>query len=90
MEPNGKHTSYLEGLYHIEYLNQLKFPGIPPYTLELKMKTPIMLLRNIRQRDGLCNGTRLIVSQLLPTVIEATIITGAWTTRLHPSHKLHP
>nr|KAJ0222014.1 hypothetical protein LSAT_V11C200052010 [Lactuca sativa] len=26
--------------------------------------------------DGLCNGTRLIVSQLLPTVVEATIMTG--------------
>nr|KAJ0192115.1 hypothetical protein LSAT_V11C800435000 [Lactuca sativa] len=76
MEPNGKHTSDLEGLFPIEYLNQLTFRGIPPHTLELKLKTPIMLMRNIRQRDGLCNGTRLIVTQLLPVVIEATIITG--------------
>lgn len=35
-----------------------------------------MLLRNINQREGLCNGTHLIVSQLLPNVIEATIITS--------------
>ncbi|CAI9260840.1 unnamed protein product [Lactuca saligna] len=47
-----------------------------PYELLLKVDCPIMLLRNINQKEGLCNGTRLIVSQLLPTVIEATIITG--------------
>lgn len=35
-----------------------------------------MLLRNINQKEGLCNGTRLIVSQLLPNIIEATIMTG--------------
>ncbi|CAI9303423.1 unnamed protein product [Lactuca saligna] len=79
MQPNGKYTSELEGLYPIEYLNQLTFAGIPPHTLKLKIKAPVMLLRNINQREGLCNGTRLIVSQLLPTIIEATIITGTCT-----------
>ncbi|CAI9263281.1 unnamed protein product [Lactuca saligna] len=58
MQPNGKYTSELEGLYPIEYLNQLTFAGIPPHTLKLKIKDPIMLLRNINQREGLCNGTR--------------------------------
>lgn len=62
MQPNGKHTSDLEGLYPVEYLNNLSFTGIPPHTLELKINTPIMLLRKINQREGLCNGTRLIVS----------------------------
>ncbi|XP_023739552.1 uncharacterized protein LOC111887620 [Lactuca sativa] len=76
MHPNGKHTSHLEGLYPIEYLNQLSFPRIPPHELLLKVDYLIMLLRNINQREGLCNGTRMIVSQLLPSVIKATIITG--------------
>ncbi|CAI9300682.1 unnamed protein product [Lactuca saligna] len=76
MHPNGKHTLNLEDLYPIEYLNQLTFPGIPPHKLLLKVDCPIMLLRNINQKEGLCNGTRMIVSQLLPTLIEATIITG--------------
>lgn len=35
-----------------------------------------MLVRNLNQREGLCNGTRLMVSHLLPLLIEATIITG--------------
>lgn len=76
MQPNGKHTLELEGLYPIEFLNGLNFSGIPAHALTLKINTPIMLLRNINQREGLCNGTRLIVSQLLPNIIEATIITG--------------
>ncbi|KAL7598612.1 hypothetical protein Lser_V15G26560 [Lactuca serriola] len=57
MQPNGKLTSDLEGLYPIEFLNQLTFPGIPPHELTLKLHCLIMLLRNINQREGLCNGT---------------------------------
>ncbi|KAL7584151.1 uncharacterized protein LOC111912705 [Lactuca sativa] len=64
MQPNGKHTSDLEGI-SIEYLNQLSFPGIPPHELLLKVDCLIMLLRNINQKEGLCNGTQMIVSQLL-------------------------
>ncbi|KAK9049501.1 hypothetical protein SSX86_031532 [Deinandra increscens subsp. villosa] len=63
-------------LYPIEYLNSLSFPGMPPHHLELKKNTPIMLLRNLNPSTGLCNGTRLIITQLLPRLIEADIITG--------------
>ena len=35
-----------------------------------------MLLRNLDQAYGLCNGTRLIASQLAEHVIEATVISG--------------
>ncbi|CAI9271748.1 unnamed protein product [Lactuca saligna] len=76
IQPNGKYTSDFEGLYPIEYLNHLTFPRIPPHELKLKIHCPIMLLRNINQKQGLCNGTRMIVSQLLPNVIEASIMTG--------------
>ncbi|CAI9290022.1 unnamed protein product [Lactuca saligna] len=78
IQPIGKRTSDFEGLYPTEYLNQLNFPGIPPHELTLKLHCPIMLLRNINQREGLCNGTRLIVSQLLTNIIEATIMTGTF------------
>lgn len=66
----------LDTLYPQDYLNNLHFSGIPSHTLNLKVNTPVMLMRNINQREGLCNGTRLIVTQLLPSVIEASIITG--------------
>nr|KAJ0202943.1 hypothetical protein LSAT_V11C500259670 [Lactuca sativa] len=66
----------LDTLYPQDYLNNLHFSGIPSHTLILKVNTLVMLIRNINQREGLCNGTRLIVTQLLPSVIEASIITG--------------
>lgn len=74
--PRGNDGGATELLYPGEYLNTLSFPSLPPHTLELKVGTPIMLLRNLNLIGGLCNGTRMIVSQLLTKVIEAKIITG--------------
>ncbi|KAK9064972.1 hypothetical protein SSX86_016355 [Deinandra increscens subsp. villosa] len=66
-----------ELIYPNEYLNGLRFSGLPPHSLELKINTPVILIRNLNPAAGLCNGTRLIVTQLLPRLIEAKIITGA-------------
>lgn len=63
-------------MYPIEFLNSLKFSGIPKYELQLKVGCPIVLLRNICPSKGLCNGTRLIITQLCKKVIEGVIITG--------------
>lgn len=62
-------------LYPTEFLNALELPGMSPHKLELKIGSPILLLRNI-DTPKLCNGTRLCVKQLMPNVIQATIITG--------------
>ncbi|XP_074363652.1 uncharacterized protein LOC141704304 [Apium graveolens] len=42
-----------------------------------KEGTPIMLLRNLNQSTGLCNGTRLIVTRLGKWSIRGDIISGA-------------
>ena len=64
-------------MYPIEFLNSLKFPSIPNYKLKLKVGLPIMLLQNLNQSKGLCNGTILLVTQLSKWVLEAQIILGS-------------
>ena len=59
-----------------EFLHSLKTSGIPNHKIRLKTNTPIMLIRNLDQAEGLCNGTRLIVSRMTNHVIEAWIISG--------------
>ncbi|XP_075663385.1 uncharacterized protein LOC142632959 [Castanea sativa] len=63
-------------MHPIEFLNSLKFPGIPNHKFRLKVGLLIMLLRNLNQSNGLCNGTRLLVTQLSKWVLEAQIISG--------------
>ncbi|CAL9013876.1 unnamed protein product, partial [Prunus brigantina] len=70
-------------MYPTEFLNQLEFNGLPEHSLTLKIGMPIMLLRNLNQSSGLCNGTRLVVTQMVDRVIEAKILTGS-----HIGHKV--
>ena len=63
-------------LYPTEFLNQLEFSGLPTHELVLKVDMPIILLRNLNQTCGLCNGTRLMVTKLFDRLIEAEILTG--------------
>ncbi|PWZ44009.1 ATP-dependent DNA helicase PIF1 [Zea mays] len=71
-------------LYPIEYLNTLNANNFPSHRLKFKIGTPVMLLRNLNQSLGLCNGTRIIITQLGDTIIEGTIITGT-----HVGEKIH-
>ncbi|GJX27969.1 DNA helicase, partial [Tanacetum coccineum] len=41
--PMGRETSETELLYPMEYLNTITFPSFPPYELQLKVGSPIML-----------------------------------------------
>ncbi|TMW80132.1 hypothetical protein EJD97_023695 [Solanum chilense] len=41
-------------LYPAEFLNNLRFPGIPNHDIQLKVGIPVMLLRNLNQIEGLC------------------------------------
>lgn len=49
----------------MEYLNSLQVPGIPAHQLYLKPGMPLILLRTLNTKDGLCNGTRLVLQRLI-------------------------
>ena len=65
------------GNFSIEFLHSLTPNGMPHYELKIKVRCPIMLLRNLDTKNGLCNGTRLTVVALGDRYIEAKIISGS-------------
>ncbi|KAH1153958.1 hypothetical protein GYH30_049551 [Glycine max] len=75
----GGEKEYLSLDMHLltpEFLNSLRTFGHPNHKIKLKVGSLIMLLRNIDQSEGLCNGTRLIVTRLANHAIQAKIIDG--------------
>ncbi|CAI0468643.1 unnamed protein product [Linum tenue] len=68
----------LEAEYPTEFLNNLSFNGCPEHQIDLKVFTPIMLLRNLNPDIGLCNGTRLMVIYLGHYVIRGVIMGGTF------------
>lgn len=75
--PTTNNLEEMQIMYPIEFLNTLRFSGIPNHKLELKVGVPIILLRNLNMQRGMCNGTRLIVTKIERVLIEAKIITGS-------------
>jgi hypothetical protein len=81
-----------ENQYPVEYLNSIEMGSIPPAHLEVKPGVPLMLLRNLDQRHGLCNGTRLRLVGMRNRVLEVRIISGpcAGNTAFIPRITLSP
>ena len=64
-------------MFPTEFLNTIDLQGIPPHSLELKLGSVIILLRNLNPSEGHVNGTRYTVQNLLPHVIDAISISGS-------------
>ena len=64
-------------MFPTEFLNTIELQGIPPHWLELKPGSVIILLRNLNPSEGHVNGTRYVVQNLLPHVIDAISISGS-------------
>nr|GEV47941.1 hypothetical protein [Tanacetum cinerariifolium] len=65
-----------EVVFFKEFINGMKFSGVPNHRLALKVGVPIMLLRNIDQANGLCNEIRLQVLRLTRTSIHEKFNNG--------------
>jgi ATP-dependent DNA helicase PIF1 len=62
--------------YPTEFLNTLQPQGMPPHKLELKVGTPVMLMRNLNAKSGLANGTRLVILAMNNYTLQAKVLTG--------------
>ena len=63
--------------FNTEYLNTLQPNGFPEHMLTLKAGMPLMLLRNVNPRQGLCNGTRLIYEKTIDNKLIQCRIVGS-------------
>ena len=66
--------SEMTDLFTVEFLNTIKCSGLPNHRIVLKVGCMIMLLRNIDHASELCNGTRLIATNMGKHIIEARMI----------------
>jgi hypothetical protein len=60
----------------IEFLHDLNVSGLPIAQLQLKIGCPVIILRNIDTKRGLCNGTRATVTGMSQRVIEVRLLGG--------------
>ena len=76
--------------FNIEYLNTLCPNGFPRHLITLKPGMPLMLLRNISPKDGLCNGTKLIFQRSLNNKLLLCTLAGTQKEVLIPRIKFLP
>jgi len=70
-------TNVVDDVHTPEFLNTIVASGLPNHKLRLKVGVPVMLLRNIDQSLGLCNGTRLIIIRMGRFVLEGQVISDS-------------
>jgi ATP-dependent DNA helicase PIF1 len=63
--------------YPPDFLNFITPNGLPPHELRIKINCPlILLLHNLDPRNGLCNGTHLVVRAVDKHILDAEIVNG--------------
>ncbi|XP_074351558.1 uncharacterized protein LOC141690681 [Apium graveolens] len=82
----------LNQAFPVEYLNSLNIAGLPYHDLKLKVGVVVMLMRNLNQILGLCNGTRMIITKCLKFCVECEVIYGTFAGIKHfiPRMELSP
>jgi ATP-dependent DNA helicase PIF1 len=75
LDTNETSSSDLHELL-VKQLQSIDLPSLPPLQLNLKVGAPIILLRNLCPQEGLCNGTRMVITSLRTHYIEARLLGG--------------
>jgi hypothetical protein len=68
---DGEHNNYPQ-----DFLNSITPNGLPPHELRIKINCPHILLCYLDPRNGLCNGTRLIVRAVDKHILDSKIVIG--------------
>ncbi|CAI0550050.1 unnamed protein product [Linum tenue] len=82
MQVDGDVPESFTETYPTEFLNTLAFNGVPDHEISLKIHALVMLLRNLSPPNGLCNGTRIMITFLGEDIIKGTIMGGTYDTKL--------
>lgn len=67
----------IHNVHILEFLNTSKCSRVPNNEINMKVRTPVMLLKNIDHSLRLCNVTRLVVTRLGKHIMGAKILTGS-------------
>lgn len=60
----------------IDVLDTFNFPMFPAQNVSLKIGASVMVSRNLNLTNRLCNGTRLLITDISPNALQCRILTG--------------
>ena len=66
-----------------ELLQSFNPSSLPPSRLKLKIGAPVILIRNLYPKHGLCNGTRMVVTKMRKHCIEVRLLGGEFHGQTH-------
>jgi ATP-dependent DNA helicase PIF1 len=72
---SSEHIHDFDMLYPTEFLNSINAANFPCHKLVLKRGVTVTLLRNLNQTAGLCNGTRMLVTEIGHRVLKCMVLT---------------
>ena len=58
----------------VKYIRSVNSSSLPPGDLNLKIRCAVILLCNISPSQGLCNGTRMVITQMGNRVLEVRLL----------------
>ena len=67
----------IDDIQNPDFLNTINTLNLPNHKLGLKVSVATLLLKNIDQRSGLCNDTRLNITRMGKFVLEGKVISGS-------------